>query len=464
MTAEASDDARRWLGAIRAAPTILAIAVFLYLTFVRTRGISQTFWLLGDQILFWTIALGPWSELPLGGSPSSVGGTTLGPVFCWLLWVIRWVIGPLTDNLPHAGGIGLSIVQSAADALLLVAIWKRTASPALALSVTLLVATAPYDMALTATIWNPPLAVALVKTTMAVVLLGGEAPSVWRGALATALAVLAVQAHSSAIFFAAPVIASFTLREALARRWAGALRRLAATVGAIALVQLPFFLNLVLHPPGTVAPAIVIDSVVSTLSHPSTIRLGAAARAVTSGSEYILLRPLTLAWFGALLAVCLAITAFRARREVVLLSVTVVPVLCAGGGFAMWQRPFEHYWFLAIAPSVALTLGLALTAWRPVAPLIAITMAMLVIAAQPVRVRAAMTIHRLPEYAVLVEASREIRRHAPEIRKISMRFPLPESTDPEFLYKVLGGRVTPESRLSAVVDADGRVTYEPASP
>jgi hypothetical protein len=115
----------------------------------------------------------------MGGGPSSVGGTKLGPAFVWILWAVRHAVGTWTDNLPHAGGIGLSIIQSAADAVLLVAIWKRFASLPLALAVTLLVATAPYDMALTATIWNPPLAVALVKMTIALVLLGDRDGSVW---------------------------------------------------------------------------------------------------------------------------------------------------------------------------------------------------------------------------------------------------------------------------------------------
>jgi hypothetical protein len=64
---------------------VLALVLFAYLLFIRTRGISQTFWLLGDQMLYWRIALGSWRDLPIGGGPSQVGGTTLGPVFCGVL-------------------------------------------------------------------------------------------------------------------------------------------------------------------------------------------------------------------------------------------------------------------------------------------------------------------------------------------------------------------------------------------
>src|SRR5690349_422667 len=159
------------MASVRALRILVPAAVFIYLAFARTRGITESFWLAGDQIRDWEIALKPWRELPLTGTPSSVGGSTLGPVFYWTLWTIRHVVGAWTDNLPHAGGIGLSIIQSAADVALLAGLWQAT-SLGLALALTLLVATAPQDMALTATIWNPPLAVALVKVSIAMALLG----------------------------------------------------------------------------------------------------------------------------------------------------------------------------------------------------------------------------------------------------------------------------------------------------
>ena len=91
-------------------------ALFAYVLWARTRGITDTFGLLGDQILYWRMALGRFRDLPLAG-PSSVG-TTIGPAFVWIVWAIRHLVGPWTDNLPHAGGVGISILQSAADALL----------------------------------------------------------------------------------------------------------------------------------------------------------------------------------------------------------------------------------------------------------------------------------------------------------------------------------------------------------
>jgi hypothetical protein len=457
-TAEPVRRARLRLGARIAAPVL----VFGYLTFVRTRGISQTFWLLGDQILYWRIALSSWHDIPIGGGFSSVGGTTLGPVFFWTLWAIRHLVGPWTENLPHAGGIGLGIIQSAADACLFAALWKRFSSPLLALAVILVVATAPYDMALTATIWNPPLSVAFVKLSLAIVLFD-TAGSLGAQAAATAAAMLAVQAHSSAIFLAAPLIAAFTAREAFARRWERAVHSAVVSAAVIALLELPFLINLVIHRGSGVAPIVVVDNLSYAVAHPRVIRPIASFRALASACAFILLRPWTFAWTGAVLVVGALVTAWRLRRDLVLVCATVVPLICTVVGFSFWQRTYDHYWYLVIAPSGALTVALALTAWRPAASVVAAVLALVAVAAQPARVADAMTIHRLPQYEPLSRGSRAIRRYTADVRSIRTEFALPDSTDRTFLFRVLGGRVTPEAKYHATIGPTGAITFTPVS-
>jgi len=437
-------------------------AVFAYLTFIRTRGISQTFWLLGDQILYWRIALGSWHEIPIGGGFSSVGGTTLGPVFFWTLWVIRHLVGPWTQNLPHAGGIGLGIIQSAADACLFAAIWKRFGAPLLALAVTLVVATAPYDMALTATIWNPPLSVALMKLSLAVVLFD-TGSSLRAQGTATAAAMLAVQAHSSAIFVAGPLIASFTAREAFAQRWNRALRSAAVSAAVILLLELPFLINLAIHRSSGVAPVVVVDNLSYAVAHPQAIRPVASFRALANACAFILVRPWTFAWTGLVLVLSSLLTAWRLRRDLVLLCATVVPLVCTVAGFSFWQRPYDNYWYLVVAPSAALTVALALTAWRPAATVVAAALAVAAVAAQPARIADAMTIHRLPQYRPLVRGSVAIRRYTADVRSIRTEFTLPDSTDSTFLFRVLGGRVTPQAQYHATIGPTGSVTFTPVS-
>jgi hypothetical protein len=445
---------------------IVSVVVFAYVLFVRTRGITQVFWLLGDQILYWRIALVPWRELPIGGGPTSVGGTTLGPAFLWGLWLIRHLIGPWTDNLPHAGGIGLSIMQSAADVVLLLAIWRRFQSLALALAVTIFLATAPYDVALTATIWNPPPAVALAKIVIAIVLVSGRESSLRRTALVVGLAMLAVQSHSSALFFTVPAVAAFTVRELFERRWTGALRHAATTAGVILLVETPYLVNRLLHADQIVRPVVVTNGVQYAVTHPSALRPLASFTAMADAFAFILLRPWTFAWFWAVLVIAAAVTVYRMRHSMAVVCVTVAPMVCTVVGYAFWMRAYDYYWYLVLAPSAATTIAIAVTAWRPAATTISACLLVAVLAAQPARLADSMTIHRLPEYGALVRGSREIRRRAPEIRAIRTEFPLPATADPTFLYEVLGGRITRQAGFVATIRRSGEVVFArvPAAP
>ena len=443
---------------------VVPLVVFVYLAILRTRNISETFGMLGDQILYWRIALRPWRDLPLGGGPSSVGGTTLGPAFMWTMWLIRHVVGPWTQNLPHAGGIGLSLIQSAADVILLVAIWKRFASLPLALAVTLAVATSPEELSISATIWNPPLALAFVKMTMALVLLGdGRNGSLWWTAGATATAVLAVQCHSSAVFFAAPVIASFTIRELSAKGRDRALKCASATAIVVLVLEAPFLVDVALHGGNRTSPTVVVGNVSYTVQNPGTLRPAAAFHALADASGAIVLSPWSFAWFGTLLVACAVVTAFRTRHDITVPCVTIVPLLAAVGAFSLWQLTFERYWFLTLAPSAALTIGLALTAWRPAASLVATFLVLLVLAAQPSRFDDAKKINRLPEYGAIVRGSRDIRRRVAEVRSIETEFSLPPSTDRNVIYEILGGRVTQTAPYAATIERTGHARFTPAA-
>src|SRR5262245_12635542 len=159
---------RTYTGALRVPLYALTFALAL---FIRVRGITTHFWMLWDQIRDWGIALGPIMDLPLVGPPTHFRGYTIGPAFYWILWAIRITVGPWFDNLPHAGGIGQAILQSAADALLLAAVWKRTRSLPIALLTVVLLATSAYDLALAPLVWNPVMGSILAKAATALILL-----------------------------------------------------------------------------------------------------------------------------------------------------------------------------------------------------------------------------------------------------------------------------------------------------
>ena len=450
---------RKWLSS----PSfVVAALVFVFTLFLRTRHITETFELLGDQVLYWNIALRPWRDLPLGGGPSSVGGTTIGPAFIWTMWGIRHVIGPWTSYLPHAGGIGLSMIQSIADALLALAIWKRFGSLPLALAITLFAATAPEDMSLSASIWNPPLAVAFVKISIACVLAAGPDGTIWWAAGASAAAILAVQCHSSAVFFAAPVIVSLSLREWLAGRRVRLVTTACISLATVLLLESPYLLDLARNRGKQTRPEVVVANVSYTIQHPGTLRPRAAFAGVISAAHAILVRPWTVRWLAAALVACAIVAAFRVRRDPTLVSIMIVPPLAAIVGFSFWQGSYEFYWFMILMPGIALMVGVALTAFKPIAPAIGVILLLVVLAAQPARFAYSQTINRLPTYGALVRGSQEIRRRSDRIRRIDIEFTVAPSTNTHFIYeRVLGGQVTPSAPFAATIERTGRVRFTP---
>ena len=220
----------------------LAAAVFTLTLAVRVHGISRHFAMLGDQIRDWDIALGPFRDLPLVGPATHVGGYTIGPAFYWILWAIRVTVGPWFDNLPHGGGIGQAIVQSAADVLLLVAIWRRTGSVWLATAAVTLIATAPHDLALAALVWNPTMGSALAKIATALVLLEWPFRSLSGVAVTTAVAWAAVHSYTGAIFATIGVFASIVAGLFGRGERTRALRSAVVIAIVVAALQIPYVL------------------------------------------------------------------------------------------------------------------------------------------------------------------------------------------------------------------------------
>ena len=111
------------------------------------------------------------------------------------------------DNLPHAGGVIVALLQSIADVFLFIALSRRV-HWAFALAICLLVASAPFDIAISQVIWNPPVSAALIKSAMAMALLLTPASPLWQVALAAAFAWMAIQTHLSAAFVGVPLLAA----------------------------------------------------------------------------------------------------------------------------------------------------------------------------------------------------------------------------------------------------------------
>ena len=443
----------------RAATVALAVLMFAALAWMRVPRISSSFWLLGEQIRDWSIALGPWHDLPLVGTPSTVGGNSVGPVYYWFLWMVRTTIGPLFDNLPHAGSIGLALAQAGADIALFFALRRFTQSGTLAFATVLFIASGPYDMALTATLWNPPLSVALVKLALAMFLDNARHPSQWRMAATVAVAWLAVQAHSTAIFVFVPLAAWFVIREAAARRWWAALQTARLILEIVLVLQIPYLIDRLTSGGG--APTVALHSVGRVMDDPSAARPSAALFGLLDALTYLWVHPVIFPWINTVLAITAAGTLVTAWKRPWVLFATLAPVALMMLAFAGWKNPFSAYYFVTLAPAIALTLPAAIRAIPhvPIREAAALVVLAAVLAIQAPRLRAASDIHRLPEYEPLIRGTREILLRTLEIRDIFTEFELPPSTDKTFPYVCMGGRVTKAAAYNAFIARDGSVSF-----
>jgi hypothetical protein len=444
----------------------LAACVALATFAVRTWGIDQHFWMLGDQIRDWTIALGPFRDLPLVGPATHVGGYTVGPAFYWVLWAVRVTWGPWFDNLPHGGGIGQAALQSAVDALLLVAIWRRFGSPWLALASVVLVATGPLDLSLAAIVWNPVVGSTLAKAAIALVLLDWHRRGAWRLAIVVATAWAAVHAYTGAVFVAAGILLLVLLGPLLRGERQQWLRQAAVVLSVVAVLQVPYLAHQVRT--GFRAPAMgaVSGSVANVLSGARPPEITKSVNGYLAAVHDIQVSPFALPHLGWVLLACGGIVAIRWRRDPAVLALTVVPPLLALAGYALFLAELDGYYYLSLMPSTVLIVVLAATAVpaRQVVHAVAVVLVVGSLVAVPARVRQAGTMHRMPEYGALVAGSNVVASRKQPLRRISTEFALPPTADPEFPYRILGGVIDRSSAWTAVIRGDGSVRYQREGP
>ena len=440
----------------------IALLVFAATLTLRVWGIATDFPLQRDQARDWEIALRPFTSLPLVGPPTHVGGYTIGPAFYWVLWSIGALAGPWADYLPHAGGVGQAILGSAADALLLLAIWRRTRSPWIAVTTIVLVATSAFDLVFAAVIWNPVVGATLAKVATALVLLDVHRRSGIGAGVTAAAAWSAVHAYTGAIFVTVGVFAALLL-DPLARGDRRALGRNAlAIVAVVALLQIPYAIHQVKRGFGDAAMAAVSGSLAEVLSGRRHAQVGKSIEGYLNAVQYLEVQPWSppLEIIGVTLLVCSVVLVIRYRHDWALLAVTLVPQAAAIAGYSLFLAGLDAYYYLSLMPAAVLTATLAVgTVTRSPRGAAVVGVAILAVALWTTPARVAVRHPRMPEYKVLVGASRRIASLRKPMRQIRTDFSLPPLTDREFVFRILGGRIERGSPWYAVISADGQVTF-----
>jgi hypothetical protein len=447
----------------RNARIALASVFFIYVLLIRTYDVASTFLMLGEQTRDWTIALGSITDLPLVGAPSTAGGRGFGPSYYWLLWLGRVTLGPFMDNLPHAGGITVALLQSIADTWLLIALSRRV-HWGLALAMCLAIASAPFDVAISSVIWNPPVSAALIKMATAMALMLTTTSPAWHIAVTAMLAWMAVQAHLSAVFVAAPLLAAISLQRFYDRSTTvlrSFYERSAAVViiaATILVLQIPFFISIVREPAAQVGPT----SALASLTNPQAVRPWTAYDAVT-GITGNLVWPMPDAFrFAVPTLIVAAIVAFAYRRDLVLLGLSIGGVVMATLLFTTSTRSYDSYWFITLTTALTLSYGMAVAAIPSKAAVKWIGIALLLVVAwkQPARIKDSTRFFKYPRYETMVRASTELIMKAPVVRDIRVTFEVHPTMDRHFIYTILGGRIDASALYTAVVNRDGSVRLE----
>jgi hypothetical protein len=158
------------------------------------------------------------------------------------------------------------------------------------------------------------------------------------------------------------------------------------------------------------------------------------------------------------------VVAVRYRRDPTILIVTLMPPALGLAGYALFLGGLDVYYYLSLMPAAVLTVVLAATAIpsKRVTQVVGIVLVIGAIAITPTRFRLAMTMNQMPEYGAIVRASRVIANRGTPVRAIRTDFRLPPTNDPEFVYRILGGRIDPASPWIAVITLSGDVVYQRA--
>ncbi len=444
----------------RHARITIAVVLFAYVLWMRTFDVATTFLMLGEQARDWAIALGGITDLPLLGAPSTAGGRGLGPAYYWTLWLGRMLLGPFMDNLPHAGGVIVALLQSIGDVWLFIALSRRM-HWGLAAATCLLLASGPFDIAISSVIWNPPVADAFLKMAIASALSLDTPIPAWQIARTTALAWLAVQCHLSAAFPAAALVAGM-LMQSFSERSTNVLRafsvRSAVVLAVVLVLQVPFLIAVFTQPGSPAGPSAAIANITSGQAFRPFFGLDTVTG--VAGNLFLPMSETFKFWIPTV--ICGAIVIVRYRRDLIVIGASIGGIVVASLVFSTWTRSYDGYWFLAMTSGLALTFAFTIAAIPSARAVQWTGVALLAWFAtwQPSRIDSSKRYFEYPQYGTMVRGSRALVARAPVVRDVRVSFEVHPTMDRQFVYKILGGRVESTARYTATINADGSVRLD----
>jgi hypothetical protein len=333
--------------------------------------------------------------------------------------------------------------------VLCIGIRRASGSWVFAIAAVLIVASSPFDLALSSVIWNPVLAVALAKIGTGLVLSWDHDLPRYRRAILAAVAWMTVQAHTAGLAFAGAV-----LLWILYTQYRRGLRALAIATAEVAVVvavlQLP-----AMFASESIRPAKVITAI----QHPQP-RVADAFNAVTAAVGSIGFAPFTIPQATLLLAAAVAVLLVARGLFDPVTAMTVGPFVFAVLLGAAWQGAYDAYVFLSVVPAALLIIAWTLReAPQPrTRDLSALALLVLALVVQKPRIESSAAAFRMPGYGAIVRGSRAILAHGTPVRRIDV-VALHPLSDSEYVFTLLGGRIARDAPDVATISETGEVTY-----
>ena len=454
------DDASiAWKSAVT---TSVCLGIFLYSVFFRTYSVGQTFHLFGDQMRDWRIAAGAFSDLPLVGTPRVDGGTSFGPVYYWVLWLIYHTIGPWFDYLPHAGGYGLSILHASAESFLLYAMIEFGIAMPVALTASLILTSLPMESFLSATIWNPGLSASFAMSGVGWFLLRVKAMNAWIFLLISGLSVFAVQSHTPALFMAVPLV----IAAAKAWRDQGGNRvwwlALGLVTSMVVVMELPYLYAQIFRVQAAGGETILQMRLAQLGGDLQSLRIVVSFHFVVMALMPLLVDSLSGNFAAAAMVWTVTALIVIVRNGLVapIAILTIGTFMATWIGWSMWPNAFEAYWLISAFGVFMLGLAVAVNFHRRSSGLIFGCIGLVTVLSMQQRLfneRNAMS--GLPEYGSLTDIARQIAAANLSVSDIQ-GVPTKYTEQLQYLVKILGGKIDGGALSIAKIDRSGRVSFE----
>ncbi len=440
----------------------LCFGYFLYDFYFRSVGIAQNFLWLGDQIRDWTIAQRGLFSMPSHGTMRSTDGQySYGPIYYWLLYLIRVTVGPFFNHLPHAGGLGIAFFHALADTALVYSLMARNIFKPLVLAFGLVLMSSPLEGAISGTIWNPPVAVSFIHLGLALVILPRLRFQIKNLIFVTLCAIFAVHAHTQAIFSSAGILlaavflwhqsGNFDLKTGL------------KTLGILTVAShVPYILHVLNHGYSS-STSTISDGVKQLFLEHSIPNLRATSLFIQHSISTQLIPELDgfpIFWIWIPTAAYLL---FRPLKAGIFCLIGIGPMILVTFGFALVKVALNDYWFITLYASFLLIFLVVIEdlhrrfAFFPYKSL-SLALLGLTLLIQPKHIAMRQTLGILPDYKIMVDAVTQIKNDAIPVSKIS-----DASRDTiscaSCLYEFIGGKLDPKSETQATLSKEGQVTF-----